>query len=282
MFGVALCCRCLKGRFQPVLLFYELPDQRKDSSVGLHGISDAVERQKSASVTSIGAGGELLPASIEEESPDEDMPSPRKKAKPLPDVEENATISPTSSTEPAVANGSSDLMDLETDREFEMAELQRRTSQSQNISPVSAAIAMMPRTISMNAPLGDGEYDVRFGDALVLGMYLEKVDGELCVTSFPRGVSGGMFGAEKSGQIGLFDTVIQANGHPLQHYQVDRALKMIKAQTRPLIIRFRRSKRMQQLLDMGFSRDVAAAALQKTQGNVQAAANLCFEGATGN
>lgn len=172
-------------------------------------------------------------------------------------------------------------MDLDTDREFEMAELQRRSSTSQNISPVSAAIAMCPRTISMNSPLGEGEYDVRFGDALLLGMYLEKVDNELCVTSFPRGLNGGMFGAEKSGQIGLFDAVVQANGHPLQHYQVDRALKMIKAQQRPLIIRFRRSKRVQQLVDMGFARDVAAAALQKTHGNVQAAANLCFEGAAG-
>jgi hypothetical protein len=305
--------RCLKGRFQPVLLFYELPDLRKDSSVGLFSISDAaitaaVERQKSASVSSIpGGSSDLLPASIEEEA-EEEMPSPHKTPQSLlSDVAEDAALSPggasasatsdaapgstfdptssasssaSSITTPTADVGSS-AMDLETDREFEMAELQRRTSTSQNISPVSAAIAMCPRTISMNSPCSEGEYDVRFGDALLLGMYLEKVDNELCVTSFPRGVNGGMFGAEKSGQIGLFDAVVQANGHPLQHYQVDRALKMIKAQQRPLIIRFRRSKRVQQLVDMGFAHDVATAALQKMHGNVQAAANICFEGATG-
>lgn len=246
-----------------------------------------------------------MPASIEEESPDEEMPSPRKKSKSmLPEVAEDTALSPGSggalsasgsnageelfptsasssaSSISAAQDANPTLMELENDREFELAELQRRTSISQNISPVSAAIAMCPRTISMNSPLGEGEYDVRFGDALVLGMYLEKVDNELCVTSFPRGVNGGMFGAEKSGQIGLYDAVLQANGHPLQHYQVDRALKMIKAQTRPLIIRFRRSKRVQQLMDMGFDREVATSALQKKNGDVQAAANLCFESAT--
>ncbi|KAG7389455.1 UBA/TS-N domain [Phytophthora pseudosyringae] len=186
--------------------------------------------------------------------------------------EEQATLSS--------GRGIHTVTELETNPDIELEELNLRDSITQNITPVSAAIAMCPRTISMNSPLGEDEYDVRFGEALLLGMYLEKIDNELCVTSFPRGAKGGVFGAEKCGQIGLFDTILQANGHPLQHYQVDRALKMIKAQTRPLVIRFRKSKRVQQLLDMGFSRELAVEALQKKNGDVQAAANYCFE-ATG-
>ncbi|RLN97375.1 hypothetical protein BBJ28_00018350 [Nothophytophthora sp. Chile5] len=261
---------CLKGRFQPVLLFYELPDQRKDSSVGIFMNDNSlnVERQKSLSIGS--QQGEMMPPSIQEEAPDVERPSLRRQDEAaLGSVDEEAALS--SERQRAA------VMELEADREFELEELQRRDSTSQNISPVSAAIAMCPRTISMNSPLGEGEYDVRFGESLLLGMYLEKVDNELCVTSFPRGAKGGMFGAEKSGQIGLFDTVLQANGHPLQHYQVDRALKMIKAQSRPLVIRFRKSKRVQQLLDMGFTRELAVEALRKSNGNVQAAANECFE-----
>ncbi|KAF4317533.1 hypothetical protein BBO99_00003079 [Phytophthora kernoviae] len=263
---------CLKGRFQPVLLFYELPDQRKDSSVGIF-VNDGslnVERAKSLSVGS--QQGEMMPPSIQEEAPDTERPSLRRQNDAeLHSVEEEATLSGERHGGPA------GVMELEADRDFEIEELGLRDSITQNITPVSAAIAMCPRTISMNAPLGDGEYDVRFGETLLLGMYLEKIENELCVTSFPRGAKGGMFGAEKSGQIGLFDEVLQANGHPLQHYQVDRALKMIKAQTRPLVIRFRKSKRVQQLLDMGFSRELAVEALQKSNGNVQAAANHCFE-----
>ncbi|RLN91948.1 hypothetical protein BBJ28_00013474 [Nothophytophthora sp. Chile5] len=261
---------CLKGRFQPVLLFYELPDQRKDSSVGIFMNDNSlnVERQKSLSIGS--QQGEMMPPSIQEEAPDVERPSLRRQDEAaLGSVDEEATLSG--------ERQRAAVMELEADRAFELEELQRRDSTSQNISPVSAAIAMCPRTISMNSPLGEGEYDVRFGESLLLGMYLEKVDNELCVTSFPRGAKGGMFGAEKSGQIGLFDTVLQANGHPLQHYQVDRALKMIKAQSRPLVLRFRKSKRVQQLLDMGFTRELAVEALRKSNGNVQAAANECFE-----
>ncbi|GMF27880.1 unnamed protein product [Phytophthora lilii] len=264
---------CLKGRFQPVLLFYELPDQRKDSSVGIF-VNDGslnVERQKSLSVGS--QQGEMMPPSIKEESPDIERPSLRRQDDAeLRSVDEDSTLSS--------GRGTHTVTELETNPEIEMEELSLRDSITQNITPVSAAIAMCPRTISMNAPLGEDEYDVRFGEALLLGMYLEKIDNELCVTSFPRGAKGGMFGAEKCGQISLFDTILQANGHPLQHYQVDRALKMIKAQTRPLVIRFRKSKRVQQLLDMGFSRELAVEALQKKKGDVQAAANYCFE-ATG-
>ncbi|KAE9094834.1 hypothetical protein PF010_g16943 [Phytophthora fragariae] len=264
---------CLKGRFQPVLLFYELPDQRKDSSVGIF-VNDGslnIERPKSLSVGS--QQGEMMPPSIKEESPDIERPLLRRQGdEELHSVDEETTLSS--------VRGAHSVTELESNPDFELEELSLRDSITQNITPVSAAIAMCPRTISMNAPLGEDEYDVRFGEALLLGMYLEKIDNELCVTSFPRGAKGGMFGAEKSGQIGLFDTVLQANGHPLQHYQVDRALKMIKAQTRPLVIRFRKSKRVQQLLDMGFSRELAVEALQKKNGDAQAAANYCFE-ATG-
>ncbi|KAL7686685.1 putative pleckstrin domain, UBA-like superfamily, Ubiquitin-associated domain-containing protein [Plasmopara halstedii] len=262
---------CLKGRFQPVLLFYELPDHRKDSSVGIFvndgSLSD--ERQKSLSISS--QPGDMMPPSIREESSDNDMPSSRRQDDGELDRvdEELATLSS--------GRGTHAITELEYNIDVELEELSRRSSISQNITPVSAAIAMCPRSISMNAPLGEDEYDVRFGEALLLGLYLQKIDNELCVTSFPRGANGGLFSAEKCGQIGLFDTVLQANGHPLQHYQVDRALKVIKAQTRPLVIRFRRSKRVQQLLDVGFPRELAVEALQKKKGDVQAAANYCFE-----
>ncbi|CAH0480463.1 unnamed protein product [Peronospora belbahrii] len=261
---------CLKGRFQPVLLFYELPDQRRDSSVGLllDDGSYNVDRQKSLSIGS--QLGEMMPSSIQEESSNYERPFLRHKdAVELHSVDEEATLSS--------GRDAHIVTELEANRDFELEELSLRSSVTQNITPVSMAIAMCPRSISMNAPVGEDEYDVRFGDSLLLGMYLEKVDNELCVTSFPRGAKGGMFGAEKCGQISLFDTVLQANGHPLQHYQVDRALKMIKAQTRPLVIRFRKSKRVQPLIDMGFSRKLAVEALQKKNGDVQAAANYCFE-----
>ena len=167
---------------------------------------------------------------------------------------------------------------LEVDVAAETAEVARKDSKH-NIVPVASAIAMCPRTPAMQSALQAGEYDVLFADdSRVLGMYLEKIDGDdLCVTSFPRGVHGELFGAEKSGRIALFDSLLQANGHPLQHYQVDRALKMIKAQSRPLILRFRRSTRVAQLVDMGFAADQAVRALQQSGGDVQAAANLCFE-----
>ncbi|KAL4110281.1 hypothetical protein PRIC1_001973 [Phytophthora ramorum] len=261
---------CLKGRFQPVLLFYELPDQRKDSSVGIF-VNDGslnVERQKSLSVGS--QPGEMMPPSIKEESSDIERPSLRRQDDAeLHSVDEEAALSS--------GRGTHTVTELESNPDFELEELSLRDSITQNITPVSAAIAMCPRTITMNEPLGTDEYDVRFGESLLLGMYLEKIDNDLCVTSFPRGAKGGIFGAEKCGQIGLFDTILQANGHPLQHYQVDRALKMIKAQTRPLVIRFRKSKRVQQLLDMGFPHELAVEALQKNKGDVQAAANYCFE-----
>ncbi|CAI5708381.1 unnamed protein product [Hyaloperonospora brassicae] len=261
---------CLKGRFQPVLLFYELPDQRRDSSVGLfasHGPLN-VNAPKSLSVGS--QSEETLPLCIKEEPTDIERPSLRRQTGvELHSMDEEALVS--------IKHGVNSMTELESNPDFELKALSLRDSIMQNITPVSAAIAMCPRSISMNAPLGVDEYDVRFGDSLLLGMYLEKIDNELCVTTFPRGVNGGMFGAEKCGQISLFDTILQANGHPLQHYQVDRALKMIKAQKRPLVIRFRRSKRVQQLLDMGFSRELATEALRRRSGDVQAAANYCFE-----
>ncbi|KAI9922516.1 hypothetical protein PsorP6_000938 [Peronosclerospora sorghi] len=256
---------CLNNRFQPVLLFYELPDQRKDSSVGIFDGTLELERPKSLSVGS--QPGEMAPPPIIEESADVEYS--KQGDLELQCVDEDEALSS--------GRDGHTVTELETNPDFEREELSRRGSITQNITPVSAAIAMCPRSISMNAPLGVDEYDVRFGESLLLGMYLEKIDNELCVTDFPRGAKGGMFGAEKCGQIGLFDTVLQANGHPLQHYQVDRALKMIKAQMRPLVIRFRKSKRVQQLLDMGFSRELAIEALRKNKGDVQAAANYCFE-----
>lgn len=261
---------CLKGRFQPVLLFYELPDQRKDSSVGLFANDGLLNTERQKSSSSASQPSEMMPPSIEEESSDnERLASRRGDEAELDRVDELSTLSS--------GQGIQSVTDLEFDVDAELAELSRRNSISQNITPVSAAIAMCPRSIAMNAPVGEDEYDVRFGEALLLGLYLEKIDNELCVTSFPRGANGGMFSAEKCGQICLFDTILQANGHPLQHYQIDRALKVIKAQTRPLVIRFRKSKRVQQLLDVGFSRELAIQALKKKKGDVQAAANYCFE-----
>lgn len=276
-----------------MLFFYELPDQRKDSSISLFSLSEAAaqaseQRRKSHSFSSM--QNEM---SIQEVADEDDAPSPRRPhlgsvAEEEPATPDGSPTAPRTSHTVAAAVGTTTLstdpaevmmLRVQSDREFELGELKRRSSIMKiNITPVSSAIAMMPRTLSMNATPGVGEYDVQFGDdAVVLGMYLEKVGGELCVTSFPRGVHGEFFGAEKSGQIGLFDLVLQANGHPLQHYQVDRALNMIKVQSRPLVIRFRRSVRVQSLVDMGFSPDVACDALRKTSGDVQAAANVCFE-----
>ncbi|TYZ56924.1 hypothetical protein PybrP1_001907 [[Pythium] brassicae (nom. inval.)] len=280
---------CLNGRFQPVLFFYELPDQRKDSSISLFSLSEAAaqaseQRRKSHSFSSM--QGEM---SIQEVADEDDAPSPRRPhlgsvAEEEPTTPDGSPTAPKAHSSAPPAAAASDpaevmMLRVQSDRDFELGELKRRNSIMKiNITPVSAAIAMMPRTLSMNAAPGAGEYDVQFGDdAVVLGMYLEKIGGELCVTSFPRGVHGELFGAEKSGQIGLYDLVLQANGHPLQHYQVDRALNMIKVQARPLVIRFRRSSRVQSLVDMGFSADVAADALRKSNGDVQAAANVCFE-----
>lgn len=259
-----------------MLLFYELPDQRKDSSVSLLSLHDLQkDRAKSSSLSSL--QGDHLPPSIQE-SIEEESVSPPQPPSVLASVTEEAPSPVAPKQAPARSTSNPHVMELETDREFEMAELKRRNSMSQNIFPVSAAIAMYPRTISMNSVPREDEYDVQFGDdTVILGMYLEKIAQDLCVTSFPRGVHGELFGAEKSGQIGLFDLVMQANGHPLQHYQVDRALKMIKAQSRPLIVRFRRSPRVAQLIEMGFTREMACDALSQCQGDVQAAANKCFE-----
>jgi hypothetical protein len=193
--------------------------------------------------------------------------------------EEEATSPPvpTPIAQEALQEKNQEIIKVEVDKEAEEAEIARDDSH-QNIVPVSAAIAMCPRTLAMNSPCSEDEYDVMFGEeSSVLGMYLEKIENDLCVTSFPRGVHGELFGAEKCGKINLFDSVIQANGHPLQHYVVDRALKMIKAQSRPLIIRFCRSKRVTQLMEMGFTREKATQALVQTNGDVQAAANVCFE-----
>ncbi|KAJ0395658.1 hypothetical protein ATCC90586_006205 [Pythium insidiosum] len=293
---------CLKGRFQIVLVFYELPDQRKDSSVSLFSSlatspsSLLRERKKSSSISSI--QGDLNPPAIQE-SLEEDAPSPKRPSHLASVLENDVTSSPsaTSTGQQILRSGSSSssdapppstpavdprpsvIIDVPTNRDAELAQLQRMGStSSQDILPVSAAIAMRPRTIAMNSPLGPDEYDVRFGeDAVILGMYLEKIGSDLCVTSFPRGTKGEAFGAEACGQIGLFDLVLQANGHPLQHYPVDRALQMIKAQCRPLVIRFRRSPRVKQLTDMGFSADAALQALHQTRGDVPAAATYCME-----
>ncbi|GLE05676.1 hypothetical protein PINS_up014716 [Pythium insidiosum] len=297
---------CLKGRFQIVLVFYELPDQRKDSSVSLFSSLSSSpssllhERKKSSSISSI--QGDLNPPAIQE-SLEEDAPSPRRPSQLASVMENDVTGSPptTLAGQLLLRTGSSSsasdasttmtttaaaldprpsvIVDVPTNRDAELAQLQRMGStSSQDILPVSAAIAMQPRTIAMNSPPGPDEYDVRFGeDAVILGMYLEKIGSDLCVTSFPRGAKDEPFGAEACGQIGLFDLVLQANGHPLQHYPVDRALKMIKAQCRPLVIRFRRSARVTQLTDMGFSPDAAVRALHHTRGDVPAAATYCME-----
>ncbi|RHY28856.1 hypothetical protein DYB32_005650 [Aphanomyces invadans] len=146
----------------------------------------------------------------------------------------------------------------------------------QNITAVNEAIAMPPRTNIMLKPLQPLEYDVEFPvDAVVLGLYLEKLDDDLCVTAFPRTPHGDKLEAEASGVIGLFDTVVMANGHPLGHYTVDRALKMIQAQKRPLRIRFKKSQRVQTLLDMGFSLDRALEGLRVGRGSVDVAAEHC-------
>lgn len=202
--------QCLKGRFQPVLLFYELPDYRTHSSTSLNH-----------------SGSTSYPAS----------------------------------------SGSASIGIDKTS-----------VARVQDIVPVAPSIAMQPRTIAINSPLQSDEYTVRFDDdCRVLGMYLEKIDGELCVTSFPRDSSDRMFGAEKKGQIQLYDVIVHANGHALSSLSVDRALQMIKAQQRPLIIRFRRSRKLNSLIEMGFSRLLAIEAMNRCKGNVEAAANFCFE-----
>ncbi|TMW65909.1 hypothetical protein Poli38472_003674 [Pythium oligandrum] len=301
---------CLKGRFQIVLVFYELPDQRKDSSVSLFSVNEsfAAQRKKSSSISSI--QGDLLPGTIEESPEEEAQHSPAGKltsvqedtgsSSPMLSPQSDKTTAVSSSTaempeEPAVEQSEPapvaadpepapaveptvTLFDVPVNREFELAELEQLGIAAQDILPVSAAIAMCPRTLPMNSPCEPDEYDVRFSeDSVILGMFLEKLGPELCVTRFPRSVTGEMFGAEKCGHIGLYDLVLQANGHPLQHYPVDRVLKMIKAQSRPLILRFRRSPRVQKLVDMGFARDKAITALLLKRGDVQAAANYCFE-----
>ncbi|RHZ39285.1 hypothetical protein DYB31_014836 [Aphanomyces astaci] len=133
----------------------------------------------------------------------------------------------------------------------------------------------------MLKPAQPHEYDVEFPvDAVVLGLYLEKLDDDLCVTAFPRTPHGAMLEAEASGVIGLFDTVVMANGHPLGHYSVERALKMIQAQKRPLRIRFKQSQRVQTLLDMGFTIDQALDGLRAARGSIDAAAEHCFTSQT--
>lgn len=297
---------CLKCRFQIVQIFYELPDQRKDSSVSLfslHSESSLIERRKSSSISSI--QGDLNPPSIQESPDEEDLQSPpstqahQQHQPALPSVQEDSTetsptLSPSSESSsnvtppppltelppPATSTETPTfaIIDVAVDREVEIDQLKHLGVSAQDIKPVSSAIAMYPRTNSMKSQPAADEYDVRFNaDSVILGMILEKIDVELCVTNFPRGANGEMFGAERCGHIGRFDLVVHANGHPLQHYPVERAMKMLKAQTRPLIIRFRRSPRVKQLMDMGFSQEKAIDALARTRGDVQAAANYCFE-----
>lgn len=146
------------------------------------------------------------------------------------------------------------------------------------VPPVSSAVAMQPRLGAMRKVPGSNEYDVEFsGSDLILGLFLEEVDGNLCVTRFPQGSNGEKFAAELSGKIGLFDDVVSANGYPLGHYKVDRAIRMIQAQARPLVLRMGRSTKMKQLMDMGFSQEIAAFGLKQSKGNVEQAANLCFD-----
>ncbi|ETW02651.1 hypothetical protein H310_06110 [Aphanomyces invadans] len=246
---------CVKGRYQPVLLFYEVPDARKDSSIGLFRGETvmAVPEQKPAPTP----GTSQILASLKL--------SGSSSAKSAIIEPSDARVAPAAVVTLQNANGS--LSQLPTAGASKLW---------QNITAVNEAIAMPPRTNIMLKPLQPLEYDVEFPvDAVVLGLYLEKLDDDLCVTAFPRTPHGDKLEAEASGVIGLFDTVVMANGHPLGHYTVDRALKMIQAQKRPLRIRFKKSQRVQTLLDMGFSLDRALEGLRVGRGSVDVAAEHC-------
>ena len=146
------------------------------------------------------------------------------------------------------------------------------------IPPVASSVAMQPRVAAMKKPLSEGEYDVEFlASDRILGLFLEQVDGVLCVTHFPRGANDEIYAAEKCGQVGLYDAIVFANGYPLGHYTVDRAIHMIQSMARPLTLRFRSSNKVKQLTDMGFAYETAIAGLSACRGNVEMAANFCFE-----
>ncbi|EQC37204.1 hypothetical protein SDRG_05430 [Saprolegnia diclina VS20] len=255
---------CVKGRYQPVLLFYEVPDNRKDSSIALFrnftvGANGAVE-------------GAVKPTTITEEA------APTRERK-LSDTGKSLLREVLGAT-PPTASPSTSLLQLPSTGGF--GAVDEGNALFQSIKAVNAAIAMPPRTNIMNKACESDEYDVQFPvDAVVLGLYLEKIENDLCVTAFPRLPNGEAMGAEASGQIGLFDRLVMANGHPLGHYSVDRALKMIQGQTRPLRIRFQKSTRVKQLIEMGFDHEQAVAALLASRGSVEGAANQLFSTSRG-
>ncbi|ETV83195.1 hypothetical protein, variant [Aphanomyces astaci] len=261
----AVVDHCVKGRYQPVLLFYEIPDARKDSSIGLFR-------------------GETVVALPEERTTTQASPPspPLGKSKLLAALSSSASPPLRSDTCVSTERGPAPVVRTLQDADKSLSFLPTSASKLwQNITAVNEAIAMPPRTNIMLKPAQPHEYDVEFPvDAVVLGLYLEKLDDDLCVTAFPRTPHGAMLEAEASGVIGLFDTVVMANGHPLGHYSVERALKMIQAQKRPLRIRFKQSQRVQTLLDMGFTIDQALDGLRAARGSIDAAAEHCFTSQT--
>ncbi|OQS05058.1 inactive ubiquitin carboxyl-terminal hydrolase [Thraustotheca clavata] len=269
---------CVKGRYQPVLLFYEVPDNRKDSSIGLYrGFTvkgESIELVENSTVSpktpnvhavvrpALEAAGILKPEVI----PEETVHRERKLSDTGKSLLQEALSVPAQAEVKQVPNESTSLLQLTSDGGF--AQANEGDTLYQSIRAVNAAIAMPPRTLVMNKPCNDDEYDVEFpADAVVLGLYLEKIENDLCVTAFPRQPNGEMMGAEASSKIGLFDRLLMANGHPLGHYSVDRALKMIQGQTRPLRLRFQKSTRISQLVEMGISREQAIAGLRASRGN---------------
>ncbi|KAF0700086.1 Aste57867_9365 [Aphanomyces stellatus] len=243
---------CVRGRYQPVLLFYEVPDARKDSSISLfknETVKKLPDKTDEAAAHATGKSMLLAALSLGKEN-----------------------VEPLGSTREATAEA---VVHLKSDGS--LAQFVQGSKLWQNITAVNEAIAMPPRTNFMTKPCQANEYDVEFPmDAVVLGLYLEKVEDDLCVTAFPRTPSGETLEAEASGRIALFDTLVMANGHPLGHYTVDRALKMIQGQTRPLRIRFKKSQRVQQLVDMGLTTEQALKGLHAARGNIERAAEYCF------
>nr|CCA21421.1 inactive ubiquitin carboxylterminal hydrolase putati [Albugo laibachii Nc14] len=251
--------KCLKGRSQPVLLFYELPDRRKDSSVN---IIDEVHKMPSSSkswpVGSLDSVQEVIHESVE--LTDATVPQNPEDHNPSVSESETVTIQPTKNQ----------------DRELSGVAFES----FQDITPVSSAIAVQPRLAAMRAPLQANEYDVTYtAENRILGLHLAKFDGILTIIGFPRDSSGDKFGAELSGQIRILDSFVHANGHSLHHYSVKRAIQMLKAQQRPLIIRLKRSTKTKSLREMGFSQEMATNALLESKGDMEVASYYCIENA---
>ncbi|CCI49805.1 unnamed protein product [Albugo candida] len=250
--------KCLKGRSQPVLLFYELPDRRKDSSVNI--IDDVYRTSTSDRTWPLGSLDSVS------EVPDEIIEWNGAVA--LPIEPEDQTSSPSQSKTVIIqVKGDQDREHLQATFKFH-----------QDITPVSSAIAVQPRLAAMRIPLQSNEYDVMYTDEnRILGLLLAKFDGVLTIVGFPRDSSGDMFGAESSGKIKILDSFVHANGHILHQYSVKRAIQMLRAQQRPLIIRLKRSTKTKSLLEMGFSNEMVTNALLNSNGDMEAASHYCIE-----